>query len=71
VLVVQRHDSAQLHIAACICMLCEQLKQEIFEHPLYSPDLAPSHYRLFIHFSKFLGGQNLRSDQDTKDVVHN
>jgi hypothetical protein len=45
------------------------LKQGIFEHPPYTPDLAPSDCHLFLHPKKFLAGQNLRSNQQTKDIV--
>jgi hypothetical protein len=47
----------------------EQFNWENFEHPSYSPDLAPSDYHLFLHLKKFLAAQCLRSDQETKDVV--
>ena len=37
--------------------------------PLYSPDLAPSDFHLFLHLKKFLGGKRFDDDDDPKDVV--
>jgi hypothetical protein len=36
------------HISARIRALLEHLNWELLDHPPYSPDLAPSHYKLFI-----------------------
>jgi hypothetical protein len=44
--VKRRHDNAELHAAACTCALLEQFNWEIFEHPPYSSDLAPSDYHV-------------------------
>ena len=40
------------------------------DHPLYSPDLAPSDFHLFLHLKKFLGGKRYDDDDDLKDAVH-
>ena len=45
-------------------------KLEQMDHPLYSPNLAPSDYHLFLHLQKFLGGKLFDNDDDLKDVVH-
>ena len=37
--------------------------------PPYSPDLAPSDFRLFLHLKKFLGGKRFDDDDDLKDAV--
>jgi hypothetical protein len=63
------HDNARLHIAAGTRALPELFKCEKFQHSLYSPDLATRDYRLFLHLKKFLAGQRLRCDQDTKHVL--
>jgi len=47
-----------------------QFKWEIFDHPAYSRDFPPSDYHMFLHPKKFFASQSLRSDQETKDVVH-
>jgi len=36
---------------------------------MYSADLSPSDNHLFLHIKKFLAGQRLRCDQDTKHVL--
>ena len=36
--------------------------------PLYSPDLVPSDYHLFLRLKKFLGGKQF-DDDDLKDEV--
>jgi hypothetical protein len=52
--------------SALISALLEEFKCEIFEHSMYSTDLAPSDYHLFLHIKKFLAGQRLRRYQDKK-----
>jgi histone-lysine N-methyltransferase SETMAR len=63
------HNIAWLHTTVRTRALLEQFGWEIFEHPPYSPDLAPSDYHLFLHLKIFLSGQSLGSDQETKNVV--
>ncbi|UYV63884.1 hypothetical protein LAZ67_2005884 [Cordylochernes scorpioides] len=41
------HDNARPHAARTTQTLLENLKWEIFTHPPYSPDLAPSDFHLF------------------------
>jgi histone-lysine N-methyltransferase SETMAR len=62
-------NNARLHTAAHTRALHEQFGWEIFEHPPYSTNLAPSDYHLFLHLKNFLGGQSLGSDQATTYVV--
>lgn len=49
----------------------EQLKWVIFDHRTYNCALAPSEYHLFVLRKTLLAGRNLRSDQETKDVLQN
>jgi histone-lysine N-methyltransferase SETMAR len=42
---------------------------EVFEHPAYNPDLAPSDFHLFPKLKEFLGGRRFRSDEEVKDAV--
>jgi hypothetical protein len=42
-------DNDHLHTAAHIWALLEHFNWELFDHPPYNPDLAPSDYRLFTH----------------------
>jgi len=58
-------------ISALVSALLEEFKCETFEHAMYSKDLAPGDYHLFLHIKKFLAGQRPRCDQDTKHVLRN
>lgn len=57
------HDNARPHTANLTKSLLQDFKWDVFDHPAYSPDLAPSDYYLFCHLKKFLGGKKF-SDQD-------
>jgi histone-lysine N-methyltransferase SETMAR len=45
--VVLFHDNTCPHTAANAVETLKKLNFEVLEHPLYSPDLAPSDYQLF------------------------
>jgi histone-lysine N-methyltransferase SETMAR len=45
--VVLLHDNARPHTAARTTALIKRFNWESFDHPPYSPDLAPSDYHLF------------------------
>jgi hypothetical protein len=53
----------------CSTTLHGQLKRDIFNHPAWSPDLAPSDYHCFPNLNKFLAPEILRILQETKDAV--
>jgi hypothetical protein len=55
--------------SALVSALFEEFKCEIFKHSMYSTDRAPSDYHLFLHIEKFLAGQRLGCDQNTKQVL--
>ncbi|GBN10872.1 hypothetical protein AVEN_155743-1 [Araneus ventricosus] len=42
---------------------------EEFDHPAYSPDLAPSDYHPFQYLKRFLAGQHFPSDDDMQTAV--
>ena len=63
------HDNAQPHSAAGTQDLITSFKWEHMDHPLYSPDLVPSAYHLFLHLKKFLGSKRFDDDDDLKDAV--
>ena len=42
---------------------------EILEHPPYSPDLAPSDFRLFPNMKKHLHAKRFKSQDDVKHEV--
>jgi hypothetical protein len=51
------HDDACPHTAATMQNLIMTFGWERFDHPSYSPDLAPSEFHMFQHLKTFLGGQ--------------
>jgi histone-lysine N-methyltransferase SETMAR len=55
--VVFLHDNARPHTVAGSRALLEHFNWELFDHPPYSPDLAPSDYRLFTYMKNWLGSQ--------------
>jgi histone-lysine N-methyltransferase SETMAR len=57
ILLVLLHDNALLHTAACTQALLVHFNRELFDHPPYSPDLAPSCYNLFTYMKNWLGSQ--------------
>ena len=67
--IVLIHDNARPHTAAVTQELLASFKWEQFNHPPYSPDLAPSDYHLFQHLKSFLGGQRFDDDDDVKESV--
>ena len=66
--IILLHNNARPHSAAKTQDLILSFKWEQMDHPLYSPDLAPSDFNLFLHLKKFLGG-NRFDDDDLKDAV--
>uniref|UniRef100_A0A670YEL7 Tc1-like transposase DDE domain-containing protein n=1 Tax=Pseudonaja textilis TaxID=8673 RepID=A0A670YEL7_PSETE len=51
------HDNARPHTANRTREVLNAFKWEIFPHPPYSPDLAPSNYHLFPRMKTWLGTQ--------------
>ena len=45
--IVLLHDNARQHTAAHTVETLQKLKFEVFAHPPYSPEIAPSDYHLF------------------------
>ncbi|KAJ4444150.1 hypothetical protein ANN_05939 [Periplaneta americana] len=68
--VVLLHDNARPHTAASTRELLDQFGWEIFDHPPYSPDLAPSDFHLFTKLKDFLGGTRFGSDEELKKTVN-
>jgi histone-lysine N-methyltransferase SETMAR len=48
------HDNACPHTAARTRALLEHFNWELFDHPPYSTDLAPSNYHLFTYLKNWL-----------------
>ncbi|GFU24441.1 histone-lysine N-methyltransferase SETMAR [Trichonephila clavipes] len=58
--VVLLHDNALPHTAVRTREVLRKFKWDVFQHPPYSPDLAPSDYHLFTAMKKWLGGKAFR-----------
>jgi hypothetical protein len=43
---------------------------EQFDHPLYSPHLAPSAFHMFLYLKTFLGDQQFHDDNKVKEAVN-
>jgi histone-lysine N-methyltransferase SETMAR len=66
--VVMLHDNALQHTATATQDLIATLGWEQFDHPLYSPDLVPSDFHVFLHPKTFVGGRWFKDDE-VKEVV--
>jgi len=63
-------NKTKQHTTPCsthTCALLKQNKWEIFKHPPYNPDLAPSDYHSFPHLTKFVIS---KSEEWTRDERH-
>ncbi|UYV64686.1 hypothetical protein LAZ67_3001662 [Cordylochernes scorpioides] len=60
------HDNARPHAARTTQTLLESFKLEIFIHPPYSPDLAPSDFYLFPALKLHLGGRHFANDDEVQ-----
>ena len=58
------HDNAPAHWALATQKKLAYLGFQPFDHPPYSPDLAPSHYHLFSGLKKQLKGRHFSSDAE-------
>jgi len=63
------HDNARPHTAPAMQNLITTFGWEQFDHPPYSPDLAPSDFYLFLHLKSFLLGQRFLDDSEVKEAV--
>ena len=63
------HDNARPHTANVTKQLLADFAWEQFNHPPYSPDLAPSDFHLFLHMKSFMGGQNFNEDDEVKKAI--
>jgi histone-lysine N-methyltransferase SETMAR len=67
--VVMLHDNACPHTAAATQDLIMTFDWEQFDHPPYSPDLAPSDFHVFLHLKPFLGGRWFHNENEVKEAV--
>ena len=64
------HDNARPHSAHATQELLSNFKWEVFCHPPYSPDLAPSDFHLFPHLKTEFGGERFQNTNELKAAVH-
>ncbi len=64
------HDNATPHTAGFITSLLADFQWDVFQHPVYSSNLAPSDYHLFPALHRWLGGRRFNDDDAGKAVVH-
>ncbi|GFT77149.1 histone-lysine N-methyltransferase SETMAR [Trichonephila clavipes] len=69
--VVFLHVNARPHTANVMKTLLRGFGWDVFDHPPYSPDLAPSDFHLFLHLKSFLAGKHLNNDKELKKNVSN
>jgi transposase len=62
------HETALPHTAARTRALLEHFNWELFDHPRYSPDIAPSYYRLLICLKNSLISERF-SNNELMEVV--
>jgi histone-lysine N-methyltransferase SETMAR len=65
------HDNARPHTAAGTNALIQLFNWEIFDHPPYSPVLAPSDYHLFTKMTFWLATQHFHTNEELMDGVNN
>jgi histone-lysine N-methyltransferase SETMAR len=62
--IIFHQDNAPAHESVLAMGKLRDLHYELLEHPTYSPDLAPSDFRLFSKLKIFLAGQRFSSNQE-------
>lgn len=67
--IVLLHDNARPHTARTSKELLENFGWELFDHPPYSPDLAPSDFHLFTKMKVWLGQQRFNTNEELKTSV--
>ena len=65
------HDNARPHTAHPTINTIRQLNWEVLEHTAYSPDLAPSDFRLFGPLKNALRDRRFAADDEVEEAVHN
>jgi hypothetical protein len=63
------HDNARPHTAAATQHLTATSGWEQFDHPPYSPDLAPSDFHVFLHLKISVGGWRFHDSNEVKQAV--
>ena len=75
-----RHANSRTRVASWQCSAAHRCSNSSPHHVIWlgtiwsplppnSPDLAPSHFHLFLHLKKFLAGQHFLNDDDVKEAM--
>ena len=67
--VVMVHDNARPYTGAATRNLIMTFGWDQFNHPPYSPDLAPSDFHLFLHLKSFLASRRFHDDNEVKEAL--
>jgi histone-lysine N-methyltransferase SETMAR len=67
--IIFHHDNAPAHKSVLAMEKLRDLHYELFEHPPYSPDLAPSDLYIFPKLKLFFAGQRFSSNQEAIAAV--
>lgn len=67
--VVFVHDNARPHTAQRTSQLLTKFKWDVFDHPPYSPDLAPSDFHLFPYMKRWLASRRFANDGELQNAV--
>jgi len=67
--VLLQHDNARCHTARLIVATIQDCPLSV-PHSPYSPDLAPSDFRVFGPLKEAMGGKSFRSDEEVQQAVH-
>jgi hypothetical protein len=62
-------DNVHPHTAAATQDLIATFGWEQFDHPPYSPDLAPSDFHVFLHLKIFFGGRWFHDANEVKEAA--
>jgi len=67
--VLLQHDNARSYTARSTVATIQDLSFECLPHPPYSPDLAPSDFRVFGPLKEAMGCKSFRFDEEVQQTV--
>jgi histone-lysine N-methyltransferase SETMAR len=67
--VLLQHDNARPHTARATHERIQELQWKLLEHPLYSPELAPSDFHLFSPLKNPLDGRCFADEEEVETEV--
>ena len=63
------HDNAKPHTSKVTKAYLRRLNWEVLPHPPYSPDLAPTDYKVFRSLQNFLNGKEFGTENEVKVAI--